>query len=141
MSNLTRIVRRFYATKPWSYQEANEWQKRFKQSSIPHEHVSISFSKSSGPGGQNVNKVNTKVDLRLSLSKADWLPDYAKQKIKSSTHLRKSKHNELIITSDKTRSQAKNIQDCYDKLVDVIKHSVAVTKEPDQVTLERIKQL
>lgn len=85
--------------------------------------------------------VSTKVDLRLSLSKANWIPDYAKEKLKSSAQLRKSKNNELIITSDKTRSQAKNIQDCYSKLTQIIKDSVAVTKEPDQSTLLRVEQL
>jgi protein subunit release factor B len=79
--------------------------------------------------------------LRLSLSKANWIPDYAKEKLKSSAQLRKSKNNELIITSDKTRSQAKNIQDCYSKLTQIIKDSVAVTKEPDQSTLLRVEQL
>jgi protein subunit release factor B len=77
----------------------------------------------------------------LSLAKATWLPDYAIEKIKSSSQIRKSKENELIITSDKTRSQAKNIQDCYDKLVTVIRESVAVTKEADEATLQRIAQL
>lgn len=79
--------------------------------------------------------------MRLSLSKATWIPDYAKEKIKNTSQFKKSKSNELIITSDKTRSQAKNIQDCYDKLVDVIKASVAVTKEPDQATLARVERL
>lgn len=85
--------------------------------------------------------VSTKVDLRFALSKASWLPDYAKGKLKSTSQLKKSKDGELIITSDKTRSQAKNIQDCYEKLVQVIKDSVAVTKEPDQATLARVEQL
>lgn len=85
--------------------------------------------------------VSTKVDLRFSLSKANWIPDYAKENLRNTSQLKKSKSNELIITSDKTRSQAKNIQDCYDKLVDIIKASVAVTKEPDQATLARVEQL
>jgi peptidyl-tRNA hydrolase ICT1 len=162
MNNFS-IFKRFYASKPWSYTEATKWQQSFNQQKIPKEHVTISFSRSSGPGGQNVNKgiekaqterdnlhgteiclsriVSTKVDLRLSLTKASWLPDYAKEKLKSASQLRKSKNEELIITSDKTRSQAKNIQDCYEKLVQVIKESVAVTKEPDLATLARVEQL
>ncbi|KAI7896100.1 uncharacterized protein EV154DRAFT_558783 [Mucor mucedo] len=135
------VLRRFYSAKAWSYKEATAWQQAFNQAAIPKDHVSISFCRSSGPGGQNVNKVSTKVDLRLSLSKANWIPDYAKENLKNTSQLKKSKSNELIITSDKTRSQAKNIQDCYDKLVDVIKASVAVNKEPDQATLARVEQL
>jgi hypothetical protein len=52
----TLLSKRLYSTKPWSYQEATAWQKAFNQQAIPKEHVSISFSRSSGPGGQNVNK-------------------------------------------------------------------------------------
>lgn len=77
----------------------------------------------------------------MSLGKANWLPEYAKENLRKTSQLRKSKSDELIITSDKTRSQAKNIQDCYEKLINVIKESVAVAKEPDQATLARVEKL
>ncbi|KAG1152103.1 hypothetical protein G6F37_001899 [Rhizopus arrhizus] len=134
-------LKRSFTSKPWTYEEAYAWQRSFNEQKIPKEHVTIAFSRSSGPGGQNVNKVNTKVDLRLSLPKATWIPDYAKTKLRSTSSIKKSKNDELIITSDKTRSQAKNIKDCYDKLVCVIKEAVAVQKEPDETTLERVRQL
>jgi protein subunit release factor B len=151
-----RSLKRSFTSKPWTYEEAYAWQRSFNEQKIPKEHVTIAFSRSSGPGGQNVNKgkkgsfihhltdifqVNTKVDLRLSLPKATWIPDYAKTKLRSTSSIKKSKNDELIITSDKTRSQAKNIKDCYDKLVCVIKEAVAVQKEPDETTLERVRQL
>jgi protein subunit release factor A len=53
---LNLVLKRFFVTKPWSYKEATEWQQAFNQGQIPKEHVSIAFSRSSGPGGQNVNK-------------------------------------------------------------------------------------
>jgi hypothetical protein len=57
MNSIFKTLRKqFYSTKPWSYLEATAWQKAFNQQDIPKEHVSISFSRSSGPGGQNVNK-------------------------------------------------------------------------------------
>ncbi|KAI7898720.1 uncharacterized protein BX663DRAFT_555605 [Cokeromyces recurvatus] len=130
--------KRFFTSKPWSYKEAFQWQQSFNRQQIPKEDISISFNRSSGPGGQNVNKVNTKVELRLSLSKKiNWIPDYAIERLLKRTN----KNGELIITSDKTRSQTKNIDDCYHKLVDMIKDSVSVSKEPDQATLQRIEQL
>ncbi|KAG2233700.1 hypothetical protein INT48_009444 [Thamnidium elegans] len=110
------MFKRFYASKAWTYAEATRWQQSF-------------------------NQISTKVDLRLSLVKANWLPEYAKENLRKTSQLRKSKSDELIITSDKTRSQAKNIQDCYEKLVNVIKESVAVAKEPDQATLARVEKL
>lgn len=64
MSNFNIVFKRFFATKPWSYKEAVDWQKSFNQGKIPKDHVSIAFSRSSGPGGQNVNKGSFR-DLRL----------------------------------------------------------------------------
>ncbi|KAI9323440.1 hypothetical protein BX666DRAFT_1846931 [Dichotomocladium elegans] len=131
---LIRSVRQ-YSTRPWSFDEANKWISKFNKDKIPKDHLRISFSRSSGPGGQNVNKVSTKVDMRLKLAEAGWIPAYAKEKLKL------TKAGELIVTSDKTRSQAKNVDDCYSKLVQVIKEAVAVPREPDQATLARIETL
>ncbi|KAI9250741.1 hypothetical protein BY458DRAFT_559652 [Sporodiniella umbellata] len=127
--------------KVWSYKEASLWQSNFNQHLIPKDQVTTTFSRSSGPGGQNVNKVNSKVDLRLQLSKADWIPEYAKERLRNKSSLRKSKEDELIITSEKTRSQSKNLQDCYTKLVREIQEAVAVPKEADEATLKRIRIL
>lgn len=48
---------------------------------IPIEQLDITYSRSSGPGGQNVNKVNTKVDIRFHLQTANWLSDKVKTKL------------------------------------------------------------
>ncbi|KAF9617827.1 hypothetical protein IFM89_039009 [Coptis chinensis] len=48
---------------------------------IALEHVSVSFARSGGPGGQNVNKVNTKVDMRFNVKKAYWLSDRIRERI------------------------------------------------------------
>ncbi|KAI9261640.1 hypothetical protein BDA99DRAFT_511996 [Phascolomyces articulosus] len=126
--------RRLFSTKnqtPWSFKEASEWINKFNKDKIPQDQLRIHFSRSSGPGGQNVNKVSTKVDMRLRIAEG-WLPSYAINKLKL------NKSSELVVTSDRTRSQAKNIQDCYEKLVDTIKLAVEVQKEPDQATLNRL---
>ena len=50
------ILKRLYVSKAWTYKEATSWQHSFQWQNIPKEHVSVTFSRSSGPGGQNVNK-------------------------------------------------------------------------------------
>ena len=49
--------------------------------------LDITYSRSSGPGGQNVNKVNTKVDIRFHLDSASWISDEIKQKLREKVSL------------------------------------------------------
>ncbi|SAM05701.1 hypothetical protein [Absidia glauca] len=118
--------------------KAEHWISQFNKDNLPKDQISVSFSRSSGPGGQNVNKVSTKVDMRFRLDDAHWIPDYAREKLKSSHRLNKS--GELVIMSDKSRTQSKNIQDCYDKLTTIIKQAVAVQREADSGALARIEK-
>ncbi|ORX93099.1 peptidyl-tRNA hydrolase domain-like protein, partial [Basidiobolus meristosporus CBS 931.73] len=100
-----------------------------------------SFNRSSGPGGQNVNKVATKVEMRFVLDTADWLPEYVRGKLNEQNRNRINKKGEFVITSDRTRSQVKNADDCVDKLYQIILKAGEVPKEPDQATVERVKKL
>jgi protein subunit release factor B len=50
------FLKRGYSSKIWTFEEATAWQQGFNKKAIPKEHVTVSFSRSSGPGGQNVNK-------------------------------------------------------------------------------------
>ncbi|XP_050144046.1 uncharacterized protein LOC126619668 isoform X2 [Malus sylvestris] len=72
---------------------------------ITLDHVTVSFARSGGPGGQNVNKVNTKVDMRFNVEKAYWLSEWVRERILQMEKNRINKDGELVISSTKTRTQ------------------------------------
>ncbi|CAG8550233.1 1703_t:CDS:2, partial [Ambispora leptoticha] len=126
---------------PHDIERAERWLKKFTKDTIPKESFTISYCRSSGPGGQNVNKSNTKVDLRFNIDQAYWIPEYARKKlvVQESNHI--NKDGEWIVTSDRSRSQKHNLDDCIDKLYDAIVKAAAVPKAPSQETVDRIERL
>jgi len=86
-------------------------------------------SKSSGPGGQNVNKVNTKVELRLDIANSVLLTDEEKEIIFDKLSNRINKDGVLIITSQDQRSQLKNKENAIGKLYELIEEALVIPKE------------
>uniref|UniRef100_A0A7E4V647 Large ribosomal subunit protein mL62 n=1 Tax=Panagrellus redivivus TaxID=6233 RepID=A0A7E4V647_PANRE len=82
---------------------------------VPKEAIKKSFSCSDGPGGQHVNKVATKAEIRFQLD-SPWIPDKLKPVLVSKYGYRVNKDGEVLITSSKTRSQVENLDDCFEKL-------------------------
>ncbi|KAF7317003.1 RF-PROK-I domain-containing protein [Mycena chlorophos] len=99
---------------------ARQWISQFRATQIPKttSGVVLSFSRSSGPGGQNVNKVNTKATLRCAIAE-DWIPLWANAALKRSPHYVASSQS-IQIASTVFRSQAQNISDTLSKLHQVI---------------------
>ncbi|CAH2236496.1 peptidyl-tRNA hydrolase ICT1, mitochondrial [Pararge aegeria] len=107
---------------------------------IPMEKLEIKYSASSGPGGQNVNKVHTKVDLRFKLSEADWIPAEIRDKMIELHSNKLTKEGYLILRSDVTRTQQLNLADCLQKLRNMIRDAAVTKREPTPETEERIRQ-
>ncbi|KAF0887187.1 ICT1 hydrolase, partial [Crocuta crocuta] len=103
--------------------------------------LTISYCRSSGPGGQNVNKVNSKAEVRFHLATAEWIAEPVRQKM-AITHKNKiNKSGELILTSECSRYQFRNLADCLQKIRDMIAEASQPAKEPskEDAVLHRIR--
>ncbi|KAJ1971400.1 hypothetical protein H4R34_005759, partial [Dimargaris verticillata] len=58
------------------------WAKNLTLEQLLVKRFEVTFQRSRGPGGQNVNKVNTKVDMRLPLDKATWIPQFVRDALR-----------------------------------------------------------
>ena len=83
---------------------------------IPLRELVFTFARSSGAGGQNVNKVNSKAILSWNISESPSLRYDVKERLKAKYLSRISASGEVIIQSERFRDQPRNIQDCLDKL-------------------------
>ena len=92
---------------------------------IPLTEFEFSFARSSGPGGQNVNKVNSKAILRWACFTSPSLPADVRDRFLNRYGKRLTSDRELIVVSQRFRDQSRNIADCLDKLRELIL-SVAV---------------
>ncbi|GAW80944.1 Immature colon carcinoma transcript 1 [Plasmodium gonderi] len=90
---------------------------------IPFSQIQKITSRSSGPGGQSVNKAETKVQLRFNVDTAKWIPPMVKENLKKLQRNRLNKHNELIIECEETSSQISNYKICADKLRAILKEA------------------
>ncbi|MCL2441759.1 MAG: aminoacyl-tRNA hydrolase [Treponema sp.] len=93
-----------------------------------------SFSRSGGPGGQNVNKVNTKVTLKMRLDDLNGLSEMELERVKTllSNRISQSKDSnsgELVITSDEERSQRINLNRAYFRLEALIAAAARLPKQ------------
>jgi ribosome-associated protein len=93
---------------------------------IDEQEIDESFVRASGPGGQNVNKLATAVQLRFNVRTSPSLPDDVRTRLERLAGTRLTRDGTLVITAQRHRTQGQNRQDALDRLIDLIRRA-AVT--------------
>jgi len=109
---------------------------------IPETEFSLSFARSAGPGGQNVNKVNSKAVLRWNVAASPSLSEEVKSRFFQQFSQRINQSGELVLASDRHRNQPRNVSDCYEKLRHLIQTVLVVPRKrvktrPSRSSIER----
>ena len=107
------------------------------QIAIPRREIQFSFVRSSGPGGQNVNKVASKAVLRWQVVTSPSIPDHLRSRLVGQLGRRMNDRGELVLTSQRYRDQSKNIEDCLQKFSELVAAAVKMRKRRKKTALPR----
>lgn len=99
---------------------------------VPRGALSLGFSRSSGAGGQNVNKVNTKAEVRFDAYNASWLPPDVRSRLLDANPARVNAKGEFFVTSERHRTQHANLEDALAKLQQLVDAAAVPPKERKQ---------
>jgi ribosome-associated protein len=91
---------------------------------IPESELLFEFVRASGPGGQNVNKVATAVQLRWDVAATDALPEDAKERLRRLAGRRLTEEGVLVLDARRFRSQEKNRRDAVERLVTLVRRAL-----------------
>ncbi len=96
------------------------------QISIDEREIEESFVRASGPGGQNVNKLSTAVQLRFDVRRSPSLPAETRARLERLAGTRLTRDGVLVIIAQRHRTQARNRADARERLIDLIRRAAAV---------------
>lgn len=95
---------------------------------IPGELLTVNAVRSSGPGGQNVNKVASKIELRFDLAHADFFGASVRARLVRSCRGRLDAEGRIVVTCEANRTQSRNLAEARDKLAQLIREALVPPK-------------
>jgi ribosome-associated protein len=96
---------------------------------VPASALSFRATRSAGPGGQNVNKVASKVELRVELDRISGLTPEARDRLLVLCSGRRDREGRLVVTSQRTRDQRRNLEDARQKVRDVVARALIAPRD------------
>jgi len=124
---------------------ASEKEVRVGRVVIPAAALEWQFVRSSGPGGQHVNRTSSKAVLRFDAAHSPHLPDDVRSRLIQREKARLTRDGALVITSQRHRDQPRNVADCLAKLSEIVARSLIApkkrrpTKTPRSVVKKRLE--
>ncbi len=102
----------------------------------------FTYSRSSGPGGQNVNKVNTKVTMHLKIEDIPLLTYHETERLKKALTNKINSNGELVLSCDEERTQSKNRSKLIYRCLNLLENSLLVNKKrkPTKPTMDSINR-
>ena len=96
--------------------------------SLAEDEMSEQFVRAPGPGGQNVNKLATAVQLRFDARGSTSLPDDVRTRLLELAGARATKHGEIMINAHRFRTRERNREDALERLVSLVRRAAVVAK-------------